>query len=193
MIGNTLIFFKRFFYGAFNKIQLKRKKVRWGKKLRINGLIRLYGRGEVLVGDNVKINSCESSNPIGGMTHCVLSVASNARLTIGNNVGISNAAIVCHKSITIEDNVLIGGSVKIYDTDFHSLNYQLRGKGKKDIGNSKDVVIKKDAFIGAHTIILKGVTIGERAIIGAGSVVTRDVGNDEIWAGNPIRKIRGKF
>lgn len=45
-------------------------------------------------------------------------------------------------------------------------------------------------FIGAHSIILKGVTIGECAIIGAGSVVTKDVGDDEIWGGNPAKCIR---
>ena len=190
MISNILLFFYEGIAKFFNNIQLKRKKVRVGKKLQVKGILKIFGQGELLIGNNVRINSCESSNPIGGMTHSVISISQGARLTIGNNVGISNSALVCHKSITIGDNVLIGGGVKIYDTDFHSLDYRVRGKGKEDKGNSKEIVIKKDAFIGAHSIILKGVTIGERAIIGAGSVVTNDVGDDEIWAGNPIHKIR---
>ncbi len=52
------------------------------------------------------------------------------------------------------------------------------------------VLIKKNAFIGAHTIILKGVTVGERSIIGAGSVVTKSIPDDEVWAGNPAKRIR---
>ena len=51
-------------------------------------------------------------------------------------------------------------------------------------------MIKDNAFIGAHSIILKGVTIGENSIIGAGSVVTKSVPDNQIWAGNPARFIR---
>jgi len=189
-MGNILCFFSTVINRIFNFVQLKRKKASVGNNLKINGFLKVYGRGKLVIGNDVKINSCESSNPIGGMTHCVISTAGDAKLTIGNNVGISNSALVCHKSITIGDNVLIGGSVKIYDTDFHSLDYSLRGKKGMDKGNSKPVTIKNDAFIGAHSIILKGVTIGERSVIGAGSVVTKDVGNDEIWAGNPAKKVR---
>ena len=52
------------------------------------------------------------------------------------------------------------------------------------------VVIKKNAFLGMGTMVIKPVTIGENAIIGAGSVVTHDIPNNEIWAGNPAKKIR---
>lgn len=52
------------------------------------------------------------------------------------------------------------------------------------------MTIKDNAFIGAHSIILKGVTIGEKSIIGAGSVVARDVPDGEIWAGNPAKFIK---
>jgi acetyltransferase-like isoleucine patch superfamily enzyme len=55
---------------------------------------------------------------------------------------------------------------------------------------TKPVVIRDGAFIGAHTIVLKGVTIGERSVVGAGSVVTKDIPDGEIWAGNPARFIR---
>ncbi|MEI3417887.1 MAG: DapH/DapD/GlmU-related protein [Blautia sp.] len=57
-------------------------------------------------------------------------------------------------------------------------------------GAVNPVVIKNGVFIGANSIILKGVTIGEKAIIGAGSVVTRSIPDGEIWAGNPARFIR---
>lgn len=55
---------------------------------------------------------------------------------------------------------------------------------------SGEVRIKKNAFIGTNTIITKPVTIGERSVIGAGSVVTKDIPNDEVWAGNPAKLIR---
>ena len=52
------------------------------------------------------------------------------------------------------------------------------------------IIIEDDVFIGAHTTILKGVTIGNKSIIGAGSVVSRSIPPGEIWAGNPIKRIR---
>ena len=52
------------------------------------------------------------------------------------------------------------------------------------------IVIGNDVFVGANSIILKGVTIGDRAIIGAGSIVTKDIPKDEVWAGNPAKFIR---
>ena len=55
---------------------------------------------------------------------------------------------------------------------------------------TRPVVIRDGAFIGAHSIILKGVTVGEKSVVGAGSVVTRSIPDGEIWAGNPARFIR---
>lgn len=75
--------------------------------------------------------------------------------------------------------------MKIYDTDFHWTDYEARmnQQGSK----TAPVIIKSGAFIGGHSIILKGVTIGEKAAIGAGSIVTSNVPDCEIWAGNPAK------
>lgn len=71
---------------------------------------------------------------------------------------MSNCAIVCQNEVVIEDWVKIGGDVSIYDTDFHSTNYiDRRCEVDYNIA-TKPVVIKQDSFIGAHSIILKGVT-----------------------------------
>ena len=87
--------------------------------------------------------------------------------------------------------MLLGGGVKIYDTDFHSLDFQKRVRFKTDDDRkSSPVTIKNYAFIGAGTIVLKGVTIGEKSIIGAGSVVTSNIPDGQIWAGNPARYIK---
>ena len=86
------------------------------------------------------------------------------------------------------NQILVGGGTKIYDTDFHWLEFERR---MSELGGATNpVVIKDGAFIGAHCIILKGVTIGEKSIVGAGSVVTKSIPDGEIWAGNPAKYIR---
>lgn len=147
--------------------------------------------GKFVIGNNFAMNNGIKGNPIGSYRRCTFFVDRGAELIIGDNVGMSQAALICHKSITIGNNVKIGGGVSVYDTDFHSLDPEIR-KSKEDIKNriEKPVVIKDNAFIGAYSIILKGVTIGENSIIGAGSVVTKSVPDNQIWAGNPAKFIR---
>lgn len=147
--------------------------------------------GKCSIGQNFAMNNGIKGNPIGCYQRCTLFVDRNAELKIGNNVGISQTALICHKSITIGNDVKIGGGVCIYDTDFHSLNPEIR-KSKEDIKHriEKPVIIKDNVFIGAHSLILKGVTIGENSIIGAGSVVTKSIPDNQIWAGNPAKFIK---
>jgi acetyltransferase-like isoleucine patch superfamily enzyme len=106
-------------------------------------------------------------------------------------VGISHSAIVCHEAVTLGDGCRIGGNCVIYDTDFHDLDAGRRTADPEDFSGvkRKPVTIGKNAFIGAHSTILKGVNIGESAIVGAGSLVTRDIPAREIWGGNPARFI----
>ena len=144
------------------------------------------------IGINFSMNNGAKGNPIGNFEPCTLFVDKGACLKIGNNVGISQAALVCHTSITIGNNVKIGGGAAIYDTDFHSLDAVLRCNAALDMKSKMKlpVVIGDNVFIGARSIILKGVTIGENSIIGAGAVVTKSVPSNEIWAGNPAKFIR---
>lgn len=186
---------KRIVSKIFNSCVFAVRSVNYGSNLTINGRIFVRGRGRIIIGDNVTINSNRESNPIGGDTRTVLFVKENAQLIIGNGCGISNSAIVVKDKVTIEDNVFIGGNCKIYDHDFHSLDYVERISKNDNGGKSVPVIIKKGAFVGGHSIILKGVKIGEMCIIGAGSVVTKNVPDGEIWAGNPARfigKIHGQ-
>lgn len=147
--------------------------------------------GKCSIGHDFVMNNGIKGNPIGSYRKCTLFVDKGAELIIGNNVGISQTALVCHKSIIIGNYVKIGGGVCIYDTDFHSLNPEIR-RSKNDFKNriEKAVIIKDNVFIGAYSIILKGVTIGENSVIGAGSVVTKSVPDNQIWAGNPAKFIR---
>lgn len=148
--------------------------------------------GKCKIGSNFRMNNRENSNPIGRFHRCSIIVGKKGTLIIGENVGISSIAIVCHNKIEIGNNVNLGGNVVIYDTDFHSLNSFDRLDRVKDIENtiSKPVKIGNNVFIGAHSTILKGVTIGDDSIIGACSVVTKSIPANEIWAGNPAKFIR---
>jgi len=123
------------------------------------------------------------------------------KIQIGNNVYVGGgSSISSADSVEIGDDVLISYKVFIMDHDSHSVRYSVR---KNDLQNwwhhgghdwsnirSGPVVIEKGAWVGAGSIVLKGVTIGEGAVIGAGSVVTRSVPPWTIVAGNPARKIR---
>lgn len=149
-------------------------------------------KGKIRIGKNFRMNNGMSGNQIGfGKTPCVLQ-ALGGNITIGDNVGMSQTAILALADVTIGNNVLLGGGVKIYTSDFHSLDYVLRRNVKIDAENMKNapVTIGDDCFIGAGTIVLKGVTIGSRSIVGAGSVVTNDVPPDSIVAGSPARLLR---
>lgn len=175
------------------RIPFLRNKVPIGKDTRIYGWVHLSmeNGSELQCGSNLTIRSSWKSNPAGGARTCTqIRLEPGSKLIIGNNVGISNASIFCSTSITIEDNVLIGVNCSITDSDHHSVMYEDRIiNGNKNI-RSAPVVIKEGAWIGGHCIILKGVTIGCRSVIGAGSVVTKSVPDNEVWAGNPARFIR---
>lgn len=163
------------------------------KSFHTNGIpyIMVARRGKFSIGKNFAMNNSIKGNPIGCYERCTFFEDREAVLTIGDNVGMSQAALICHKSITIGNNVKIGGGVCIYDTDFHSLDPVIR-RSSEDLKNraEKPVVIGNDVFIGAKSIILKGVTIGENSVIGAGSVVAKTVPANQIWAGNPAKFIR---
>ena len=154
--------------------------------------IRVNKASTIKIGKHFIINNGERYNSIGRQEKCVFSIRANAELSIGDYVGISSSTIFCNKEVSIGNNVKIGGNTCIYDTDFHSLDYEQRRTKYEDVTNtrSKAVRIGNDVFIGAHTTILKGVTIGDRSIVGAGSVVTKSIPSDEVWGGNPAVYIK---
>lgn len=143
------------------------------------------------IGYNFSMNNGISHNPIGMPQPCTFFVDRGCMLTIGNNVGISQTALIAHADLTIGDNVKIGGGTCIYTSDFHSLDPIIRSS-KDDLKNRKcaPVTIENNVFIGARCMILKGVTIGENSIVGAGSVVTKSIPANQVWAGNPAKFIR---
>lgn len=176
-------------YTPINYIILKSNECQVGKKFRARGLIHVRNDGNLVFGDNVRINSAWWANPIGVGSRAIFEVRNGGIITIGNNCGISNSAFIARERIVIEDNVLIGSGCRIYDNDFHLLQVEDRIQQKNQNIITKPVAIQEGAFIGADVTILKGVTIGRYAIIGAGAVVTKSVPEGEVWGGNPAKKI----
>ena len=179
-------------FSAINRIVFRLQGFEVGAGFRSNG--RIYVKnlgGGITIGNNVRINSSRNYNPIGNGLRTTIELLPGGSLKIGNNVGFSNTTIVCSREVSIGDYVDIGDNVKIYDTDFHSLNPFLRSS-KNDYNKAakKKISISDHSFIGTNTIILKGSKIGKCSIIGAGSIVTGTIPDYEIWGGNPARFIR---
>lgn len=176
--------------GIFNRIIVTHRKVEYSSYPVIKGRIKLYGEGRFKFGKEVKFNCSLESNFVGLFKTCTVAVLKNAGLEIGDYSGFSGVSIYCAAGITIGHHVNCGGNVCIWDTDFHPLDYAERRIHNVDKITSSPIRIGDDVFIGANSIVLKGVTIGDRSIIGAGSVVTKNIPPDEIWGGNPIKFIR---
>ena len=107
----------------------------------------------------------------------------NASIEIGNNVTFNQGVIITARAkVTIGDDSFFGPMVRIMDSDGHGLD----GLDEK----KAPIVIGRHVLVGAHALILKGVTIGDNSVVGAGVVVTGNVEANSIVAGNPARKIR---
>lgn len=148
-------------------------------------IIKAAGKGSsIRIGQRfVAVSSMDNNS--WGIAHkvSIRTVAPEARIFIGDNVGVSGCAITCHESITIGSNVLIGSGVLIADHDSHPVEFQDRLSGEPC--RTSPVVIEDNVFIGARCIILKGVHIGRGSVVGAGSVVRGDVPELSVVAGNP--------
>lgn len=133
-----------------------------------------------------------ADNPTACSVRTCLWCYRGGNLSIGHHTGIYGTTIICAKSITIGSYTMIAGGTHIYDTDFHSLDPAIRANGNENQvqASSSPVSIGNQCWIGSRCLILKGVTIGDQAVIGAGSVVTKNVPPRQVWAGNPAKFIK---
>lgn len=173
-----------------NRMILKTHGVILGKNICIPGKVSWVIRGgKFSIGDNFYFSSGDGVNPIASNLQGAVYMENGASLNIGNNVGMSSTRMWIHDSVTIGDNVKIGACVLIMDTDAHPIDY-LKRRSSSFGTKSAPIVIEDDVWIGAHSIILKGVRIGARSVIGAGSVVTKSIPQDCVAVGNPCRIIK---
>jgi len=145
--------------------------VKLGRDVKLSKFINLYG---CEIGDESKIGA-------------FVEVQKNA--TIGKRCKISSHSFVC-EGVTIEDNVFIGHGVTFIN-DTYPRSTSLEGKLQTEVDwKVERTVVRKGASIGSGATVLSEVTIGENAIVGAGSVVTRDVPKNAIVAGSPAKILR---
>jgi acetyltransferase-like isoleucine patch superfamily enzyme len=145
--------------------------VKLGENVRLSQFINLYG---CEIGDNTKIGA-------------FVEVQKNAR--VGNNCKISSHTFIC-EGVEIEDNVFIGHGVMFINDIYPRATAPGGGLQTETDWAVVPTLIKKGASVGSGVTILAKVTIGENAIVGAGSVVTKDVPANVIVAGNPARILR---
>lgn len=174
-----------FLYSLFVTIFLKMKGIY------IKGIIFSCGvtymsrsnNSLILVGKKCRFMNWTHGN-LNGINHgCMISTSNNnAILTIGNQCSFSGVVIRCFKSVTLGNNVRVGANVTIMDGDAH--------QDDPRSGENKPIKIEDNVWIGANSIVLKGVTIGRNSLIGAGSIVTRDIPANCVAAGNPCKVIK---
>ncbi len=174
-------------YWLLTRIWLCLHGVKLGRNVRCNGFpsVKIGKSGQFVIGDNVQINASPWANAhvISGATNFF--VGKGAILKIKNDAGISGARIVAMRQITIGQGVFIGGGCLICDSDMHEIPL-----GSENPVQHAPITINDRAFIGAGSIIIKGVEVGEGAVIGAGSTVSKSIPSHTLVAGNPAKFIR---
>jgi acetyltransferase-like isoleucine patch superfamily enzyme len=153
------------YFMEFKKIA---KNVKLGKDVKIFEFTNLYG---CEIGDNSKVGA-------------FVEIQKNAK--VGRNVKISSHTFIC-EGVTIEDDVFIGHNVSFINDKYPRSTNQAGGLQSEADWKIVPTLVKKGASVGTSSTILCGVIIGENAIVGAGSVVTKDVPPNTIVAGVPAR------
>jgi len=156
-----------------------------GKNLWMEQLPYIVGKGNIDIGDEVRLS---------GKSTFTISNKINDRptISIGNHTFIGHdCKFICAQNIEIGEHCHLAGAVTIADNDGHPIEFNERRENKPPKkSNVKDVKIGNDAWIGRGAVILKGVTIGERSIVGAKCVVSKDVPDDCIVVGNPAKIVQ---
>lgn len=181
-VSAIAIMLVRFFY---SEPLFRSKCARIGRHFKMEQLPYLTGAGVINIGSNVRLSGKSSiafSNQLGD----------SPILKIGNGTFVGHACgIHIAKSVEVGNNTLIASGVVVYDFDGHPYDAQdRRDDGLIQESNVAAVRIGHDVWIGARAIILKGVTIGDGAIVAAGSVVAKSVAPYTVVAGNPAKVVK---
>lgn len=168
--------------------------VELGENVRFYGMpiISMVNGSHIRIGDRVVLCSDSRFTAL-GVNHSVVlrTLSSNAQIVIGSDCGISGGAICASINVELGSECLLGANVTITDTDFHSINPERRRfNNDSQAILSTPVKIQNNVFIGNGSVILKGVTVGENSVVGAFSVVTKNIPSNSISAGNPAKLIR---
>lgn len=147
---------------------------------------RLLPDSSIEIGRSCTFLSSQQSNLIGIYSPCIFStIKPNAKIEIGNSCGFSGTVIGCALSIKLGNNVRCGANTLITDSDWHSNDSRTEA--------DKMIIIEDNVWLGYGVKVLKGVHIGKNTLIGAGSIVTKDIPANVIAAGNPCKVIRSIY
>lgn len=157
-------------------------------------IVRGYVRGAIKIGANTRFVSGTENNLVGLTNPSVICALPGAEISIGHDTGFSSVILHASRSIRIGDYVKVGGNVRIFDHDFHPLEWEARRPPENGaMTRVRNVEIGNDVFIGTNAMILKGTRIGDRSVVAAGSVVFGiDVPPDSLVKGNPATVIQRK-
>jgi Acetyltransferase (isoleucine patch superfamily) len=189
------------YYILWNRVKFRINGIEFGTGMKVHNVVYLskHPKAHMKIGQDFVITSGESFNPLCRNIRASICLdRSTSVIEIGDNTGLSSPCIWAKERITIGNRVRVGGDCILMDSDAHNLDYRVRSSNEqideisKDIATAKTapIVIEDDVLIGTRCIVLKGVTIGARSIIGSGSVVTKSIPADCIAAGNPCKVIR---
>lgn len=148
------------------------------------GSILLYKEpGSLLkIGRQCRFSSSSYTNFRGINHKCIIQTGmKNAKIIIGNNCGFSGVSIVCNNSVIIEDNCAFGANVSIGDRDDHKERYHTK---------DAEIRIGHNTWLGMNVTVLKGCSIGSNVVVGANSVVTKDIPDNAVAVGNPAKVIK---
>ena len=189
------------YFISITRLKFKLNDVKFGRNMQVytKFFLNKAPGSKISIGDDFIYTNGDAFNPLcRNIVGCMYTAFPHSQITIGNGTGISSACLWANSSITIGNHVNIGGDCILMDSDAHNLDYRVRkakgekGKMSEDVLTAKTapIIIEDDVLIGTRCIILKGVTIGARSVIGSGSIVTKSIPSDCIAAGNPCKVIR---
>lgn len=164
----------------------------WDPSWRFYGvpIIQKHRRSVMRLGSGLQLRSSVHSNPLGPAHPVILCTwQAGALLEIGAEFAMTGGSVIAAEHVAIGNRVTVGANCTIADTDFHP-RIPAERERQPGGGMTIPVEIEDDVFIGMNCLILKGVHIGTGSIVGAGSVVTRDVPPNSIVAGNPAKVIK---
>lgn len=173
------------------RLQFALAGIPWQKDWKIYGLpiLQICRGSRVTIGPGLELRSTLASNPLAPYHPVVISTRNpHACIQIGKNFSMTGGSIVAEKNITIGNNTMIGANTLILDTDFHLLPIGV--KSAKRVAVFKPVQIGNRVFVGTEALILKGASIASGSVIGARTVVSKNLLQKAVYVGNPCKLLR---